>query len=139
MVAPCSNSRATMPRGEGGAAQHLSPHKAAGLATRKINPPEPFWYEGAGGARVQGMLIRPPHFDGSVKYAVLLLIHGGPQSLWADSWGYRWNEELFAAPGYVAVMINPRGSASYGQKFTDEVTDDWGGRAYEDLMKGGDS
>ena len=103
-----------------------------------MNPPESFWYEGAGGTRVQGMLIRPPHFDASKKYPLLLLIHGGPQSLWTDSWGYRWNEELFAAPGYVAVMINPRGSTSYGQKFTDEVTDDWGGRAYEDLMKGVD-
>ena len=84
------------------------------------------------------MLIRPPHFDASKKYPLLLLIHGGPQSLWTDSWGYRWNEELFAAPGYVAVLINPRGSTGYGQKFTDEITDDWGGRAYEDLMKGVD-
>jgi dipeptidyl aminopeptidase/acylaminoacyl peptidase len=84
------------------------------------------------------MLIRPPHFDTSKKYPMLLLIHGGPQSLWTDSWGYRWNEELFAAPGYVAVMINPRGSTSYGQKFTDEITDDWGGKVYEDLMKGVD-
>ena len=125
-------------RSDGGAVQQLSRHNAARLAALEINPPEPFWYEGSGGTRVQGMLIRPPHFDASVKYPVLLLIHGGPQSLWADSWGYRWNEELFAAPGYVAVMINPRGSTSYGQKFTDEVTDDWGGRAYEDLMKGVD-
>ena len=116
----------------------LSEHNAARLASIDMNPPEPFWYEGAGGTRVQGMLIRPPNFDATKKYPLLLLIHGGPQSLWTDSWGYRWNEELFAAPGYVAVMINPRGSTSYGQKFTDEITDDWGGRVYEDLMKGVD-
>jgi dipeptidyl aminopeptidase/acylaminoacyl peptidase len=125
-------------RGDGSGARQLSEHNAARLASIDMNSPESFWYEGAGGARIQGMLIRPPHFDASRKYPLLLLIHGGPQSLWSDSWGYRWNEELFAAPGYVAVMINPRGSTSYGQKFTDEITDDWGGRVYEDLMKGVD-
>jgi dipeptidyl aminopeptidase/acylaminoacyl peptidase len=125
-------------RSDGGATRQLSEHNAARLASIDMNPPESFWYEGAGGTRVQGMLIRPPHFDASKKYPLLLLIHGGPQSLWADSWGYRWNEELFAAPGYVAAMINPRGSTGYGQKFTDEITDDWGGRVYEDLMKGVD-
>ncbi len=123
---------------DGGPARQLSHHNDARLASIDLNPPEPFWYEGSGGTRVQGMLIRPPHFDAGKKYPLLLLIHGGPQSLWNDSWGYRWNEELFAAPGYVAVMINPRGSIGYGQKFTDEITDDWGGRVYEDLMKGVD-
>ncbi len=125
-------------RSDGTSARELSQHNAARLASIEMNPPESFWYEGAGGARIQGMLIRPPHFDAAKKYPLLLLIHGGPQSLWTDSWGYRWNEELFAAPGYVAVLINPRGSTGYGQKFTDEITDDWGGRAYEDLMNGVD-
>jgi dipeptidyl aminopeptidase/acylaminoacyl peptidase len=125
-------------RSDGSGTSQLSHQNVARLASIEMNRPESFWYEGAGGTRIQGMLIRPPHFDASKKYPVLLLIHGGPQSLWNDSWGYRWNEELFAAPGYVAVMINPRGSTSYGQKFTDEITDDWGGRAYEDLMKGVD-
>jgi len=125
-------------RGDGSGVQQLSHHNTSRLDAIDMNPPEPFWYEGAGGTRVQGMLIRPPNFDASKKYPLLLLIHGGPQSLWTDSWGYRWNEELFAAPGYVAVMINPRGSTGYGQKFTDEITDDWGGRAYQDLIKGVD-
>jgi dipeptidyl aminopeptidase/acylaminoacyl peptidase len=123
---------------DGSGARQLTEHNAARIASIDMNPPDSFWYEGAGGTRVQGMLIRPPHFDASKKYPLLLLIHGGPQSLWTDSWGYRWNEELFAAPGYVAVMINPRGSTGYGQKFMDQITDDWGGRVYEDLMKGVD-
>ena len=123
---------------DGSGAEQLSHHNAARLSALDMNPPESFWFEGAGGTRVQGMLIRPPHFDAARKYPLLLLIHGGPQSLWTDSWGYRWNEELFAAGGYVAVMINPRGSTGYGQKFTDEITDDWGGKVYEDLMKGTD-
>ncbi|HVA95855.1 MAG TPA: S9 family peptidase [Candidatus Dormibacteraeota bacterium] len=127
----------TAPAG-GGPARQLTHQNDARLASLDMNLPETFWFEGAGGTRVQGMLIRPPHFDAAKKYPLLLLIHGGPQSLWNDSWGYRWNEELFAAPGYVTVMINPRGSTGYGQQFTDEITDDWGGRVYEDLMKGVD-
>ena len=85
------------------------------------------------------MLLRPPHFDAAKKYPALLLIHGGPQGAWDDSWGYRWNQQVMAAPGYVVVMINPRGSTGYGQKFTAEISRDWGGKAYEDLMKGVDA
>src|SRR5438067_1096499 len=63
-------------------------------------------------------------------------MHGGPQTAWGDAWSYRWNWELFASSGYVVIGINRRGSTGYGQKFVDEVSGDWGGRAYEDLMKG---
>jgi len=55
-----------------------------------------------------------------------------------NSWGYRWNEQLLAAPGYVVLDINRRGSTGYGQKFTDDITNDWGGKAYDDVMKGVD-
>ena len=64
------------------------------------------------------------------------LIHGGPQGAWGDMWSYRWNAELFAANGYVVVMINPRGSTGYGQAFVDGVNDDWGGKPFTDLMTG---
>jgi len=100
---------------------------------------EPFWFAGAGGAQVQGMLLRPPNFDPSKKYPTILLIHGGPQGEWDDDWGYRWNPQVMAAPGYVVVMINPRGSFGYGQKFTAEISRDWGGKVYDDLMKGLDA
>ena len=78
----------------------------------------------------------PPNFDPTKKYPLKFLIHGGPQGAWGDAWSYRWNPELFAANGYVVVMINPRGSTGYGQKFLEQVSGDWGGRAYEDLMRG---
>ncbi len=123
---------------DGGHASQLTHHNTALLSKLEMNPPEPFWFEGADGVRVQGFLIRPPHFDASKKYPLLLLVHGGPQSAWDDDWAYRWNEELFASPGYVAVMINPRGSTGYGQKFVDEIRNDWGGKVYDDLMKGTD-
>jgi len=84
-------------------------------------------------------VVRPPHFDPAKKYPVKFLMHGGPQGNWGDAWSYRWNPELFAASGYVVVMVNPRGSTGYGQQFVDEVSGDWGGRPYVDLMKGLDA
>jgi dipeptidyl aminopeptidase/acylaminoacyl peptidase len=97
---------------------------------------EPFWFAGAEGTKVEGFLLKPPGFDPAKKYPVKFLMHGGPQTAWGDSWSYRWNWELMAASGYVVIGINRRGSTGYGQKFVDEVSGDWGGRAYEDLMKG---
>jgi len=97
---------------------------------------EGFAFKGADGDTVGGWLIRPPGFDPSKKYPVLFLIHGGPQGAWHDEWHARWNYALFAAPGYALVAINPRGSTGYGQKFTDQISQDWTGRVYEDLMLG---
>jgi dipeptidyl aminopeptidase/acylaminoacyl peptidase len=101
-----------------------------------LAPLESFWFPGANGTKVQGFLVKPPNFDPSKKYPVKFLIHGGPQGAWGDAWSYRWNPELFAADGYVVVMVNPRGSTGYGQRFLEEVSGDWGGRPYVDLMKG---
>lgn len=106
------------------------------LATIEMNAAEEFWFEGAGTTKVHGFIIKPPKFDPSKKYPMVFLVHGGPQGAWSNSWHYRWNPQLFAAPGYVAVMINPRGSTGYGQQFTDGINKDWGGKVYEDLMKG---
>ena len=86
--------------------------------------------------KLQGFIIRPPGFDPAKKYPVKFLIHGGPQGAWGDSWSYRWNAELFAANGYVVVMINPRGSTGYGQAIVDGVNGDWGGKPFTDLMEG---
>jgi dipeptidyl aminopeptidase/acylaminoacyl peptidase len=85
---------------------------------------------------IQGLLLRPPNLNPAKKYPVKFLIHGGPQGAWGDMWSYRWNAELFAANGYVVVMINPRGSTGYGQAFVDGVNGDWGGKPFTDLMSG---
>src|SRR5437899_4974114 len=122
--------------GDGSNVRQLTHHNDAMLATRETNPQETFWFDGAAGTRVQDMLIRPPKFDPAKKYPLLVLLHGGPQTMSSNSWGYRWNEEVFSAPGYVTLMINRRGSTGYGQKFTDEITNDWGGKAYLDVMEG---
>jgi dipeptidyl aminopeptidase/acylaminoacyl peptidase len=97
---------------------------------------EDFWFTAADKTKLQGFLLRPPAFDPAKKYPVKFLIHGGPQGAWGDSWSYRWNPELFAANGYVVVMINPRGSTGYGQTIVDGVNGDWGGKPFTDLMTG---
>lgn len=123
---------------DGSGVRQLTHHNNAILATLEMNPPETFWFAGAEGTRIEAMLIRPPKFDASKKYPLLVLLHGGPQTMWSNAWGYRWNEQVFSAPGYVTLMINRRGSTGYGQKFTDEITNDWGGKAYVDVMNGVD-
>jgi dipeptidyl aminopeptidase/acylaminoacyl peptidase len=125
---------------DGGAhMRQVTQQNGALLAEIALPAAETFWFEGADKTQVEGLLIRPPHFDGTKKYPTLFLIHGGPQGAWTDAWGYRWNQEVMAAAGYVVVMINPRGSTGYGQKFTAEISRDWGGKVYEDLMKGLDA
>jgi dipeptidyl aminopeptidase/acylaminoacyl peptidase len=97
---------------------------------------ESFWFTAKDTTKLQGFIIRPPGFDAAKKYPVKFLMHGGPQGAWGDSWSYRWNAELFAANGYVVVMINPRGSTGYGQAIVDGVNGDWGGKPFTDLMEG---
>jgi dipeptidyl aminopeptidase/acylaminoacyl peptidase len=106
------------------------------LGPIQMQPAEPFWFTGSEKHKVQGFLLKPPNFDASKKYPVKFLMHGGPQGAWGDDWSFRWNPNLFAANGYVVVMVNPRGSTGYGQQFIDDVNGDWGGRPYKDLMMG---
>jgi dipeptidyl aminopeptidase/acylaminoacyl peptidase len=106
------------------------------LAQLAMNPAEEFWFEGADKDKVHGWLLKPPFFDPSKKYPLLLLIHGGPHGPWKDEFHYRWNAQMFSAPGYVTAMINFHASSGYGQKFSDAIVGDWGGRPYLDIMKG---
>jgi dipeptidyl aminopeptidase/acylaminoacyl peptidase len=106
------------------------------LSQVAMSPLESFWFTGAHNDKVQGFLVKPPNFDAAKKYPVKFLIHGGPQGAWGDDWSYRWNPELFAANGYVVIMVNFHGSNGYGQKFMDAINGDWGGAPFEDLMKG---
>ena len=107
------------------------------LSQIDMQPLESFTFKGANDEEVQGFMVKPPGFDPNKKYPLKFLIHGGPQGAWGNEWTYRWNAELFAATGnYVVVMINFHGSTGYGQKFTDSISGDWGGKPYVDLMKG---
>jgi dipeptidyl aminopeptidase/acylaminoacyl peptidase len=85
---------------------------------------------------MQMWILKPPGFDAKKKWPVAYLVHGGPQGAWEDSWSFRWNAQAWAAQGYVVAMPNPRGSTGFGQKFVDEITGDWGGKCYRDLVAG---
>jgi dipeptidyl aminopeptidase/acylaminoacyl peptidase len=97
---------------------------------------EEFWFIGAQGDSIQGFIMKPPHFVEGKKYPAVHLIHGGPQGMWSNDWHYRWNYQMFAAPGYAVYFINFHGSRGYGQKFTDSISRHWGDLPYEDLVKG---
>jgi dipeptidyl aminopeptidase/acylaminoacyl peptidase len=92
--------------------------------------------EGAGGTPMHMWILKPPGFDPKKKWPLAFLVHGGPQGAWEDGWSYRWNPSLWAAQGYVVALPNPRGSTGFGQKYVDEISGDWGGKCYDDLMAG---
>jgi dipeptidyl aminopeptidase/acylaminoacyl peptidase len=93
-------------------------------------------WTGALGKKIHGFVVKPSNFDPSKKYPLVVLIHGGPQSAWNDNWGYRWNPQVFANTGYVVFAPNPRGSVGYGQQFVNDISGDWGGKVFVDLMNG---
>ncbi|MGH7223332.1 MAG: prolyl oligopeptidase family serine peptidase [Gemmataceae bacterium] len=90
------------------------------------------------GGEMQMWILKPSGFDPAKKWPLVYLVHGGPQGAWEDGWSFRWCPELWAAQGYVVALPNPRGSTGFGQKFVDEISGDWGGKCFDDLMKGVD-
>jgi dipeptidyl aminopeptidase/acylaminoacyl peptidase len=97
---------------------------------------ESIQWKGGMNANIQGWIVKPGFFQEGKKYPLLVLIHGGPQGAWGDSWGYRWNPQIFANAGYVVFMPNPRGSTGFGQKFVNDISKDWGGNAFIDIKNG---
>src|SRR5437762_2309256 len=121
---------------DGGGVTALTRTNTDFLKTFGLQPVENLQWKGALNETVHGFLLKPAGFDPSKKYPLIVLIHGGPQGAWSDNWGYRWNPQIFANRGYVVFMPNPRGSTGYGQKFVNEVSADWGGRSFVDIMNG---
>ncbi|ETW81653.1 serine peptidase S9 [Heterobasidion irregulare TC 32-1] len=108
------------------------------LKGKELRKGESFYFDGAEGKKVQGWVYKPKGFkEGEEKkWPVLLLIHGGPQGVWDDRWSTRWNPNIFAQQGYFTVAINPTGSTTFGQAFTDAIAGDWGGKPFVDLQQG---
>lgn len=120
-------------------ARALTQRNAVRLAGVDLPALEPFGFKGANGDSVFGWVLKPTAWQQGKKYPAILLIHGGPQGAWFDQWHGRWNYQMFAATGAGLVIINPRGSTGYGQKFTDGISKDWGGKVVTDLMNGLDA
>ncbi len=109
------------------------------MASIEMGVLEEFTFPGAKGEAVHAFFVKPPGFDPSKRYPVVVLAHGGPQGAFGDEFHYRWNVQMFASPGYIPLMINFHGSRGYGQAFMDAVSRDWGGAPYEDMEKGVDA
>ena len=123
----------------GAAPRQITRHNAAMLASLDLPAPETFQFKSKDGTSVQALLLKPPGLRTEAKVPLLVLMHGGPHTTWTDSWNWRWNSQVFSAPGRAILIVNRRGSTAYGQKFSDEVIDSWGGKPYEDIMSGLDA
>ncbi|MBM4218801.1 MAG: S9 family peptidase [Gammaproteobacteria bacterium] len=106
------------------------------LADVRFGEYEAFTFAGAGGETVHGYAVKPWNFAPGQRYPIAFIVHGGPQSSYANTWSYRWNPQVYAGAGYAAVFVDFHGSTGYGQAFTDSISGDWGGKPLEDLQKG---
>jgi len=101
-----------------------------------VQPVEEIWYKSEDGSDVQGWIMKPVNFKKGEKYPLLLFIHGGPHGMSTIS--FRFDYQYYAANGYVVLYTNPRASLGYGEKFSREIWEDWGGRVYQDIIAGVD-
>jgi dipeptidyl aminopeptidase/acylaminoacyl peptidase len=93
-------------------------------------------YESVGGLEIQGWVVKPPDFDPTEQYPLILQIHGGPWAMYDVGFSYAFQN--YAANGYVVLYTNPRGSTGYGTDFVDEIDHAYPGQDYDDLMAGVD-
>jgi len=106
------------------------------LGRRKLSEFEQFSFKGWNDETVYGYVVKPYGYEPGRKFPIAFVVHGGPQSSFQNFWTYRWNAQVFAGGGYGVVMIDFHGSPGYGQKFTDSISRDWGGKPLVDLQKG---
>jgi len=112
---------------------HVNKDKLANITLAEF---EQFSFKGWNDEDVLGYWLKPADYQVGNKYPIAFLVHGGPQGSFGNMFHYRWNAQLWAAQGYAVVMIDFHGSIGYGQKFTDSIARDWGGKPLEDLQKG---
>jgi dipeptidyl aminopeptidase/acylaminoacyl peptidase len=101
-----------------------------------LSDPEELWYTSFDGQKIQGWILKPPAFDPSRKYPLILEIHGGPHSAYGNTFTHEF--QWMAAKGYVVLFTNPRGSSNYGQDFGNVIQFRYPGDDYRDLMAGVD-
>lgn len=121
---------------DGGGVKALTTTNEAMISSFNLKAAEEVTWTGAVGTKVAGWIVKPANFNPAKKYPLAVLIHGGPQGAWNDSWGFRWNPQIFANAGYVVFMPNPRGSFGYGQQFVADISGDWGGKVFIDIKNG---
>jgi len=115
----------------------LSSVNAGLLAGKKLAKTEEIGFSSSGDAKVQGWMVKPPDFDASKKYPLILEIHGGPFSMYNVGFNYMWQN--FAANDFLVLYVNPRGSTGYGTAFSGAIDHNYPGPDYDDLMAGVDA
>ncbi len=113
--------------------QRLTTHNAAVEAEVDVRPAEEIAVPGAGGRPVQVFIVKPHGFDPARRYPVILNIHGGPQTQWADSFRGDW--QVYPGAGYVVAFPNPHGSTGFGEEYTGAISGDWEGKVMEDIAR----
>ena len=107
------------------------------LAHRLLGETEEVWYTSTfDGRKIQGWIVKPPFYDASKKYPLLVENHGGPILNYGDR--FTAEIQLYAADGYVVFYPNPRGSTSYGEEFANLLYNNYPGQDYNDVMDGVD-
>ena len=102
-----------------------------------IRPAEEMWIPSPTGRKIHTFIVKPHDFDPAKKYPLILNVHGGPQSQWADAFRGDW--QIYPGSGYIVAFPNPHGSTGYGQEFTAAISKDWNGKVYQDVMAVADS
>lgn len=98
-----------------------------------IRPAEELWVEGANGDSVEVFVVKPHGFEPGKKYPLVINVHGGPQMQWMNSFRGDW--QVYPGAGYVVAYPNPHGSTGYGQQFCRDISQDWGGKPFVDVMR----
>ena len=106
------------------------------LAGVDFAEPVKFSFAGANGDIVWAYALKPAGLADGAKAPVAMLVHGGPQGTFGNSWSYRWNPSVFTGAGFAPVMVDFHGSTGHGQAFTDSINKDWGGKPLADLRAG---
>jgi dipeptidyl aminopeptidase/acylaminoacyl peptidase len=121
---------------KGKSLKQVSHFNAKRIKSAQTGDFEFFTFKGANGDSVQGYVVKPVGYKRGKTYPVAFIIHGGPQGAMTNSWSYRWNAQTYAGQGFAVVTVNFHGSTGYGQKFTDAISSDWGGKPLDDLKAG---
>lgn len=117
-----------------GTARRLTRFNDALLSTLDLGRTESREFRGAGGDAIQMFVTYPSGFDPGRKYPLVQILHGGPHTMFRDDFGYRWNQHVFASPGYVIARVNRHGSTGFGEAFVGSIDGAWGEKPTEDIL-----
>ncbi|KAJ1982042.1 dipeptidylpeptidase [Dimargaris verticillata] len=115
--------------------EQLTAFNAQALAQLDQPAVHEVWFDGANHDPIHGLLLKPHGYKPNQTYPLVVMIHGGPQGSWDNQWSTYWNPLIYTGAGYAVWMPNIHGSQGYGQALVDSVSQQWGGKPYQDILK----